>query len=308
MTAAAHLRQLALMLTMSATLYACGLAGHSPAPRSDRDTPPDPASVERGAYLVNAANCAGCHTDKKHDGLPFAGGGEIPTPFGVYYSRNITPDPEHGIGTWSDSDFLRAMRQGIFPSGEYYFPAFPFPSFTGMTDRDISDIGAYLRTQKPASTANQPHAVPFPYNVRSTMAVWRLLYFTQGPLASDPRESTEWNRGNYLATAVSHCGDCHTPRNFLGAPRNERRFAGTRLAGPDRPCAPNITPDTKDGIGKWSLDDIVAVLKRGTTPVGEFVAAPMSEVVEGTSKLTDADLKAIAVYIKTVPALSGHCD
>jgi mono/diheme cytochrome c family protein len=308
MTAAARLRRLALMLTMSATVYACGPDRHSPAPRSDHDTPPDSASVERGAYLAHAANCAGCHTDKKHNGPPFAGGSGIPTPFGVYYSRNITPDPEHGIGAWCDADFLRALRQGISPSGEHYFPAFPFPSFTGMTDRDILDIRAYLRTQKPASTANKPHAVPFPYNVRSTMVAWRLLYFAEGPLAPDPRENSEWNRGNYLVTAVSHCGDCHTPRNFLGAPREGRRFAGARLAGPDRQRAPNITPDTSDGIGKWNLDDIVGVLKRGMTPDGEFVEAPMSEVVEGTSKLTDADLKAIAVYLKSLPALSGHAD
>lgn len=295
-----------LIFAMSATLCACGLGGDSPTPRSDRATPPDADAVTRGAYLAHAANCVGCHTDKKHDGRPFAGGGEVPTPFGVYYSRNITPDSEHGIGAWSDADFLRALRQGVSPSGAHYFPAFPFPSFTGMTDHDILDIRAYLLTQQPAPVANKPHAVPFPYDVRSTMVVWRLLYFTEGPLAPDPSQSPEWNRGSYLANAVSHCAECHTPRNFLGALEKGRSFGGAKLAGADGKRAPNITPDSANGIGKWSLDDIAAVLKRGMTPDGDFVAAPMSEVVEGTAKLTDADRRAIAVYLKSLPALSGH--
>jgi mono/diheme cytochrome c family protein len=308
MTAAARPVWLVLTLILSVILFACGHDVHQPALRSDRLAPPDAASVARGAYLAHAANCVGCHTDKKHGGQPFAGGGEVPAPFGTYYSRNITPDPEHGIGAWSDADFLRALRLGVSPAGEHYFPAFPFPSFTGMTDLDILDIRAFLLTQNPAPAANKPHSVSFPYDVRATMLLWRLLYFTEGPLAPDARASPEWNRGRYLATAVSHCGDCHTPRNSLGALDKKRLFAGGRLAGADRKRVPNITPDVADGIGKWSLDDIVSVLKRGMTPDGEFVAAPMSEVVEGTSKLTDADLKAIAVYLGSVPALPGHGD
>jgi len=308
MTTAARPLWVVLVLAMSAALYGCNLDGPGPAIRSDQPTPPDADAVERGAYLTHAANCIGCHTDKKHDGPPFAGGGEIPTPFGIYYSRNITPDREHGIGAWSETDFLRALRQGISPSGAHYFPAFPFPSFTGMTDRDILDIRAYLLTQKPAQNANKPHAVPFPFDVRSTMVMWRLLYFTEGPLAPDPGRSPEWNRGNYLANAVSHCGDCHTPRNFLGALDKGRSFAGAKLAGVDGKRAPNITPDAAKGIGKWSLGDIVAVLKFGMKPDGDFVTAPMSEVVEGTSKLTDADRRAIAVYLKSVPPAAGRGD
>jgi mono/diheme cytochrome c family protein len=151
MTTALRPLWLVLILAMSATIYACSLGGPSPATRSDRPTSSDANGVKRGAYLVDAAHCVGCHTDKRHDGRPFAGGGEVLTPFGIYYSRNITPDPEYGIGAWSDQDFMRALRQGISPSGTHYFPAFRFPSFTGMTDRDILDIRAYLLTQQPAA-------------------------------------------------------------------------------------------------------------------------------------------------------------
>jgi mono/diheme cytochrome c family protein len=304
----AHPLRLVLALAMSAILYACSLGGHSLERRADRPASPDADAVKRGAYLVAAANCVGCHTDKKHGGGSFAGGGEVPTPFGIYYSRNITPDPEYGIGAWSDQDFLRALRQGISPSGAHYFPAFPFPSFTGMTDHDILDIRAYLSTQKPVAVANKPHAVPFPFDVRSTMVVWRLLYFTEGPLAPDQSRSPEWNRGRYLVSAVSHCAECHTPRNFLGALDKARSFFGAPLPGEGAKHAPNITPDDANGIGKWGLDDITTLLKLGETPDGDFVAAPMSEVVEGTSKLTDSDRAAIAVYLKSVPALPGRRD
>jgi mono/diheme cytochrome c family protein len=301
--ARARLAWLGWILAAAATLHGCGPAGRIPEGGSG---PEDAGAVERGAYLARAANCVGCHTDKKHNGRPFAGGGEVPTPFGVYYSRNISPDRTYGIGAWSDPDFLRALRQGVSPSGEHYFPAFPFPSFTGMSDRDILDIWAWLKTQQPVPIANKPHGVPFPYDVRSTMVLWRLLYFTEGPLVPDPDRSPEWNRGRYLATAVSHCGECHTPRNFLGAPRGGRAFGGAMLAGAGGIRAPNITPDRASGIGAWDLDDIIAVLKRGMEPDGEFVAAPMSDVVEGTSKLTDEDVRAIAVYVRSVPPSTGQ--
>jgi mono/diheme cytochrome c family protein len=301
MMQALRLPRILSILAVCAGTYACSFDQAPPAPQLESAS--DPQAVERGAYLVAAANCAGCHTDRKHNGLPFAGGGAVPTSFGVYYSRNITPDPVHGIGAWSERDFLRALRRGVSPSGAHYFPAFPFPSFTGMTDRDILDIRAYLATQKPADTANKPHDVPFPYDIRATMLLWRLLYFDEGPLQPVPSQSPEWNRGNYLVNAVSHCGECHTPRNALGALVTDRRFAGSRLADGKR--VPNITPDAADGIGKWSEDDIAALLKFGSLPGYDFVQAPMSDVVEGTAKLNDADRKAIAVYLKSLPALPG---
>jgi|HubBroStandDraft_1064217.scaffolds.fasta_scaffold01556_8 mono/diheme cytochrome c family protein len=287
------------------SLLAClaALAGCAPSvPALPLASAPDPA---RGEYLFNAADCVGCHTDKKHGGARLAGGGEIETPFGAYVSRNITPDPVFGIGAWSDADFLRALRWGVSPGGEHYFPAFPFPSFTGMTDRDILDIKAYLFTQMPQPVANRPHEVGFPFDMRASAVLWREIYFTPGPLLPDPGASEAWNRGRYLVTAVGHCGDCHTPRDAFGGSEPERRFAGARLAGPAHKLAPNISPDAENGLGNWSLDDIATVLKTGVTRSGDFVGAPMSDVVEGTAKLSDADRHAIAVYLKSVPPQPG---
>jgi mono/diheme cytochrome c family protein len=265
----------------------------------------DPAAAKRGEYLFNAANCVGCHTDKAHGGARLAGGGAVETPFGSYFSRNITPDPTDGIGAWSDADFLHALRDGISPHGEHYFSAFPFPAFTLMTDRDILDIRAYLMTQPPVAQPNRPHQVDFPYDVRLSMLFWRALYFEPGPFKPDPARSAEWNRGAYLARAVSHCAECHTTRTALGGLDDARPLGGNKLAGPKGKLAPNISADPKDGIGKWSEDDIASLLKSGITPDGDFVAAPMSEVVDGTAKLSDADRMAIAAYLKTVPAVTG---
>ncbi len=197
------------------------------------------------------------------------------------------------------------MREGISPSGAHYFPAFPFTAFTGMTDRDILDIKAYLFSQKPQPTANRPHDVPFPFDMRMSMILWRALYFSEGPLEPDPAKSAQWNRGAYLVNAVVHCGECHTPRTWLGGLDASRRFNGGTLAGPGAKHAPNITSDPADGIGKWSADDVVTLLTSGMLPNGDFVEAPMSDVAEDTAHLTEADRRAIAIYVKSIPALPG---
>jgi mono/diheme cytochrome c family protein len=292
----------AVLVVSLAALASCG--GEVPVATTP-PAAPDPAAAARGQYLAAAANCVGCHTDKEHGGALFAGGKAVVTPFGAYYSRNITPDLVNGIGAWSDADFRRALRRGISPTGAHYFPAFPFTSFTLMTDGDIADIRAYLATQLPQPTKNRPHDVAFPFDVRLTMVPWRMLYFTEGPFRPDPDRGADWNRGAYLVTAVAHCGECHTPRNFLGAVEPDRSLGGGTLYGPGVRHAPNITPDPVDGIGKWSVDDIATVLKVGLIPGGDFVGAPMSEVVTGTATLTDADRHAIAIYLKSVPAVPG---
>ncbi|MEI9985671.1 MAG: cytochrome c [Aliidongia sp.] len=292
----------AILMALPVLLTSCATRSH---PVPEAVAAADPEAARRGEYLFNAANCVGCHTDKGHGGARLAGGGAIETPFGTYFSRNITPDPAYGIGAWSDADFLHALRDGISPAGEHYFSAFPFPAFTFMTDRDILDIRAYLATQPPVAQANRPHEVSFPYDVRLSMLLWRALYFQPGPLAPDPTRSAEWNRGAYLAIAVGHCGECHTPRTALGGLDQDRRFGGNKLSGPKGKLAPNISTDLKDGIGKWSVDEIAALLKSGMTPDGDFVAAPMSEVVDGTAKLTDADRMALATYLKSGPAVPG---
>jgi len=293
----------ALGFALLATVAACN-TGDDPKPTA-RAAPRDPDAVKRGEYLFNAANCAGCHTDSAHGGARLAGGRAVETPFGAYLSRNITPDPTYGIGAWSDEDFLRALRRGISPGGAHYFPAFPFPAFTGMTGRDILDIKAYLFAQAPVPQPNKPHQVGFPFDMRMSVVLWRALYFSPGPLASDPTKSAEWNRGAYLVNAVAHCGECHTPRTALGGVETDRAFSGGELSGPGAKLAPNITPDPAKGIGAWSPDDIAAFLESGMTAKGDFVAAPMSEVVEGTAKLSAADRRAIAVYLKALRPIPG---
>ena len=293
-------RTAAGLIALTYGLFAGGCVGPTVPP--PQGTSSDPGAALRGEYLVNAGNCTGCHTDSENGGVALAGGKAIATPFGTYYSRNITPDTSQGIGAWSDVDFLRAVRQGVMPDGAYYFPAFPFPSFTLMTDRDILDIKAYLSTQPPAARENRAPDAPFPFGVRAVMAPWRLLYFSAGPYVPDPRQGPEWNRGAYLANAVSHCGECHTPRGALGALDNDRRFAGTKSARSGI-RAPDITPDHAEGIGTWSADDIATLLENGMTPQGDFVGGAMAEVVKGTAKLTVADRHAIALYVKSVPPL-----
>lgn len=262
----------------------------------------DPAAIERGAYLFAAADCAACHTDEKGGGAPLAGGRPIKTIFGTFFSPNITPDATTGIGRWNEADFHRAMREGKGRHGEYLYPVFPFPSFTGMSDQDIADLYGYLMSLPPVKAVDKPHELRFPFGFRPLLMGWRALFFKQGPLQPIAGQSAEWNRGRYLAEAVVHCEECHTPRNFLGALDHSHAFAGNP-AGPDEQKAPNITPDPETGIGKWSLDDIVDVLKSGQTPDFDFVGGGMAEVVKGTEKLTDADRHAIAVYVKSLPPL-----
>ena len=268
----------------------------TPARAEDQD------AVKRGAYVMAAADCESCHTDKQHKGPPLAGGRALATPFGTFYGRNITPDKETGIGDWTEAQFHRALRDGIDDDGDFLFPVFPYPSFTGMSDADISDLYAYLMAQKPVAQRNKPHEVKFPFGFRPLLFFWRELFFSPGPLQPVAGQSAEWNRGRYLAEAVAHCEECHTPRNFLGALDRDRGYAGNPQ-GPDGQKAPNITPDVATGIGKWSVDDIVEVLTTGMMPDNDMVAHGMAEVVDGTAKLTDADRHAIAVYIKSLPPL-----
>lgn len=258
--------------------------------------------MQRGAYLFAAADCVSCHTDVKSKGAPLAGGRALATPFGTFYGPNITPDSETGIGKWSEADFHRALRDGRRRDYAFLFPVFPYTSFSGMSDQDIADLYAFLRTQKPVAQPDKAHDIRFPFGVRRLLWFWRKLHFTAGPLTPVQGRSAEWNRGRYLAEAVVHCEECHTPRNLLGALERGRAFAGNP-DGPDGQKAPNITPDDATGLGKWKLDDIIEVLATGIKPDGDSVGSGMGEVVDGTAKLSDADRHAIAVYIKALPPL-----
>jgi mono/diheme cytochrome c family protein len=266
----------------------------------------DDAAVERGRYLMAAGGCYACHTDTKNKGEPLAGGTEIKTPFGTFYGPNITPDPTYGIGKWSDADFVRALREGIGPDGRHFFPVFPYTSFTNIADRDLLDLKAYIFSLKPVAKPSRPHDVAFPFNLRFLQIFWRWLYFAPGPFEPDSAKSAEWNRGAYLVGALGHCGECHTPRTRLGGLETDRAMAGAYNA-PEKALVPNITPDPETGIGKWSEDDTVQALKLGMLPDGDFVGSLMGPVVsEGTSKLIDADLKAMAVYLRSLPPIRNQ--
>lgn len=260
----------------------------------------DEAAVRRGAYLVMAGGCVACHTDTKKKGPFLAGGGPIKTPFGTFYAPNITPHPEHGIGKWSDRDFVRAMREGVRPDGSHYFPVFPYTSFTNMTDRDVSDLKAYLFSLKPVARPDLNQEIDFPFGWRFLQTFWRWLYFVEGPFVPDPKRTASWNRGAYTVRALAHCGECHTPRTALGGLDRDLWLAGT-ADGPEGELAPNITPDDETGIGGWSPDDIATYLKTGLTPDGDFAGSLMADVIEhSTSNLTDTDLAAITEYLKSL--------
>jgi mono/diheme cytochrome c family protein len=255
----------------------------------------------RGEYLVRAGNCFSCHSAV--GGQPLAGGRAIATPFGTFYSPNITPDPETGIGRWTDAEFLKALREGARPDGADYFPVFPYPSFTRIIDNDALAIKAYLFSLPPVRQDNRPHDVRFPFSWRFLQTGWKLLFFTPGPFQPAPERSAAYNRGAYLVTALAHCGECHTPRNFLGAVRSGQRLAGTP-DGPGGLIVPNVTPDPGTGIGKWEKRDLLQFLRTGTKSNQSKVKGAMRATIEdGLKYLSDADLEAIADYLFTQPPI-----
>lgn len=255
----------------------------------------DPA---RGQYLAKAAGCAGCHTDSRSGAQPYAGGRELVTPFGKFYGPNLTPHARAGLGRWTLPDFHRAIRLGERPDGSHYYPAFPYPSFSGMTDADIADLWAYLRSLPPSSQANRAHDLRFPFNWRFLVGYWKRLFFTPGPLGTDPRLPPTVARGAYLAQALGHCGECHTPRNLLGAAKKNRHLAGGRLA---EGRTPNLTPTR---LKRWDDRQLALFLRTGATPEGDVPSEVMEEVIRNsTSQLTAQDLAALIAYLRSLPPL-----
>jgi mono/diheme cytochrome c family protein len=267
---------------------------------------PGEDSLARGKYLFNAGGCTSCHTDVKGGGPVLGGGRALKTPFGVFYGPNITADPVHGIGTWSDEDFIRALRDGVGPDGEQFFPVFPYTSFTNITDADLKDLKAYIFSLPTAATPDLAHEIKFPFGFRFLVRFWKWLYFKRGPFEPDPDKSAQWNRGAYLVRALGHCGECHTPRGLLGGPRRNMELAGT-AEGPEGGAIPNITPDPETGIGKWSAGEIADLLSSGLTPEGDIVGGAMAEVTETvTGKLTPDDIQAIVVYLRALPPIKNR--
>lgn len=258
---------------------------------------PDQADeIERGRYQAVLGDCAACHT--RPGSSPLAGGLALQTPFGPIVPPNITPDMETGIGKWSAEDFRRMMRTGIGHDGIRLYPAMPYPAYTQMSDQDLSDLWAYMRTLEPVQNAVEANQLPFPFNIRLSLLGWNLLNFTSGPFKTDPSKSEEWNRGAYIVQGAGHCSTCHTPKTLMGADKSDEFLQGATLQGW---FAPDITGSDHTGVGSWDLEDIVAYLKTGANDK-TIASGPMREAVENsTSKMTDADLKAIATYLKSVP-------
>ncbi len=267
------------------------------------------AAAERGRRVFHGTGGCSCHTNYPGEGEAapeLAGGRPLETPFGVYYSTNITPDDETGLGSWSDADFIRAMREGLSPTGAHYFPVFPYTSFTGLRDRDLVDLKAYLDSLPAIERASPPPDAWIPFRWRWTIAGWKWMNFESQRIERDPDRSESWNRGRYLVLAAAHCGECHTPRTWTGGLDRSLWLAGSR-DGPEGELAPNITPDRKTGIGDWSRVDLVWYLETGLKPEGDDTQGLMAEVIEhGYSKLPRQDLEAIAAYLETVPAVENE--
>ena len=282
-----------VLAILAVTLWLLGTRGETlmELPALTSSTP------ERGAYLAKVGNCAGCHTER--GGKPYAGGLGIDTPFGAVYATNLTPDTATGIGNWTRADFWRAMHHGQSKDGRLLYPAFPYTSYTLVTRNDSDALFAHLKSLPAVNQKNKAHAVRFPYNSQAALAVWRTLYFKPATYQLDAKATAEWNRGAYLVSGLGHCSACHAARNALGA------TDGSNLAGGLIPLqnwyAPSLVSLQEASVANWRLEDITALFKTGVSPRAS-VNGPMAEVVIGsTQHWTDADLNAMAVYLKALP-------
>ncbi|MGH6673013.1 MAG: c-type cytochrome [Xanthobacteraceae bacterium] len=255
------------------------------------------SQLQRGHYLTIVGDCAACHT-LPGSGHAFAGGRPIETPFGTMFSPNITPDPTTGIGAWTDQEFVNALTKGTGRHGMRLYPAMPYTYYTKLTRDDALAIRAYLNTIPAVHNPVKSDQLPFPFEMRWILAVWDELYFTPGTFKPDPHKSAQWNRGAYLVEGSGHCGMCHTPKNFLGADETSERLQGYDLQGW---FAPNITNDPRRGIGGWSVGEIVSYLKAGHNKTSAATGLMSETLTLSTSQMSDADLKAIAVYLKDQP-------
>ena len=256
--------------------------------------------AERGKLFFNAGGCASCHaTPGQDDRLKLGGGLELKSPFGFFIAPNISSHRTDGIGGWKVADLVNAMQAGVSPSGEHYYPAFPYTTYANARVEDLRDLMAYLRTLPPVAGKAPEHSIAFPFNIRRGLGFWKLVSFDPRPLTPDPRQSAEWNRGRYLTEAFGHCAECHSARDFKGTIIADFRYAGgADLEGTG--WVPNITQH-KDGVADWSAKDIAWMLKSGDTPDGDVVGGSMKSVVKNMAELPDADRNAIAAYIEALP-------
>jgi mono/diheme cytochrome c family protein len=259
--------------------------------------------VANGQTMFNIGGCSSCHAvPNQPDRMKLGGGLALPSPFGTFYVPNISPDPNDGIGRWSEADFVTALLKGTSPSGAHYYPAFPYTSYQRAKVEDIRDLFAYLKTLAPVPGRVRDHDLPFPFNIRRTVGIWKLLFLDGKSFALDPAHSATWNRGAYLVNGFGHCAECHSPRNFLGGIIAAQRFAG----GPNpegEGWVPNITQ--KKELADWSAKDIDYFLETGQTPDGDSAGGAMVRVIRNTSQLSPADRGAMAEYLKSLPPVEG---
>ncbi|RYF38374.1 MAG: cytochrome c [Comamonadaceae bacterium] len=287
----------AALVAGAALVWALNVRGEDPIVEG-ASGPPTAALVERGAYLARAGNCMGCHTAQ--GGAAWAGGRGIDTPFGVVFSSNLTPDAATGLGSWSSSQFWRALHNGRSKDGRLLYPAFPYPSYTQVTREDADALFAFLRSLPPQPRPHTAHALRWPYSSQAALAVWRALYFTPAVHQDDPARDAQWNRGAYLVRGLGHCAACHTARNALGATDDALDLAGG-LIPMQNWYAPSLASAAEAGVAGWPTGDVVELLKTGVSPRGT-VLGPMADVVRhSTQHLNDADLSAMAAFLQSIP-------
>ena len=303
----ANLLGIRFALTFLATFFVVGIFLwflSSPSPLDSDDITALPAGdATLGERVFVAAGCGSCHSSRSDDtsspGTLLGGGESFVTPFGTFFAPNISPDSEFGIGSWSRYDFANALLRGVTPDGSHYYPAFPYTSYARMNPRDVINLWAYLNTLPPVSSESIPHSLSFPFNIRRGLGLWKLLYLDSSPVLFV--EGDDILRGQYIVEALSHCGECHTPRDIFGGLRTSHWLSGAR--SPDnKEFVPNITPHM-DGIGDWSVEQIAESLHSGFKPDYDTFGSTMVDVQENLSRLTPSDRLAIAAYLKSVESL-----
>jgi len=276
-------------LTMPASVPASALPAHTP-------------DIDNGRTMFFAGGCASCHATPGQQEPTLLGGGlGLPSPFGTFHVPNISAHRTDGIGAWSEADFVTAMTKGTSPRGSHYYPAFPFTSYQRMRVADLRDLFAFMKTVPEVAGQVRGHDLPFPFNVRRGLGLWKLLYLDGEEFRPDPQQSDAWNRGAYLVNGPAHCAECHSPRDFSGGIISARRFAG----GPNPEGKGSVPDITQAGLKDWTIGDIEEVLGSGMTPAGDFVGSNMAPVVRNTARLTPDDRRAMAVYIKSLPPVAG---
>lgn len=294
------MKQLILRLGLVAGVVSIGLGAVALTGKT-----PDSASlaglegdVGRGAYLARASGCIACHTDTENGGRPLAGGAPLETAFGTFHAPNLTTDKTEGIGAWSIDDFARAVRQGVSPQGEPYYPSFPYGFYTRFSNQDIADLWAAFQTVPPVAQASKPQELGFPFNIRAGLHLWQGLYFEPGRFQPAPDRDKQYNRGAFLVEAAGHCAACHTSRNLMGALDEDAPLGGAESL-PGGGSSPAIHADALKQQG-WSVQDLAYALGSGITPDGDVLGASMGEVIrEGTAFLSEEDRQAIATYLLT---------